>query len=284
MRTLALLRTPLVAMSPDRPDSAEEAAARAMIAQATSLLAGRHGEVPVGFLARLYERAVAEDLLRYTAEDLATFAAGAFQFLTDRKSGAPKVRFEIAQPQSAGAIGLIEIANDDMPFLVDSVLAELTERGFHPQLVVHPVFGIERDSAGKIVKFSDEPSAAARRESFIQIHMTPVDEEAERAEIVDSIRNVLGQVRLAVQDWRPMLTRVAEVVGDLKNNPPPLPVDEIAEAIQFLDWLRANNFTFLGLRDYVVDGNELKPVAETRSASCASPTCGCFAAAPRCSR
>ena len=262
MRTLALLRTPLVAMSPDRPDSAEEAAARAMIAQATSLLAGRHGEVPVGFLARLYERAVAEDLLRYTAEDLATFAAGAFQFLTDRKSGAPKVRFEIAQPQSAGAIGLIEIANDDMPFLVDSVLAELTERGFHPQLVVHPVFGIERDSAGKIVKFSDEPSAAARRESFIQIHMTPVDEEAERAEIVDSIRNVLGQVRLAVQDWRPMLTRVAEVVGDLKNNPPPLPVDEIAEAIQFLDWLRANNFTFLGLRDYVVDGNELKPVAE----------------------
>jgi glutamate dehydrogenase len=92
--------------------------------------------------------------------------------------------------------------------------------------------------------------------------MVPVDEETKRAEIVDSIRNVLGQVRLAVQDWRPMLTRVAELVGDLKNNPPPLPVDEIAEAIQFLDWLRANNFTFLGLRDYVVDGNELKPVTE----------------------
>jgi glutamate dehydrogenase len=149
-----------------------------------------------------------------------------------------------------------------MPFLVDSILAELTERGFHPQLVVHPVFGIERDSAGKIVKFSDEPGAAARRESFIQIHMVAIHDEGKRSEIVDSIRNVLGQVRLAVQDWRPMLTRVAEVVGDLKNNPPPLPVDEIAEAIQFLDWLRANNFTFLGLRDYAIEGNELKPLAE----------------------
>jgi glutamate dehydrogenase len=248
-------------MSPDRPDSAEEAAARAMIAQATSLLAGRHGEIPVGFLAKLYERAVAEDLLRYSAEDLAQLAAGSFRFLSDRKPGSPKVRFEIVKPHS-GAIGLIEIANDDMPFLVDSVLAELTERGFHPQLVVHPVFGIERDSAGKAVGFSDEPGAAVARESFIQIHMMPVDDEAKRAEIVDSIRSALGQVRLAVQDWRPMLTRVAEVVGDLKNNPPPLPVDEIAEAIQFLDWLRANNFTFLGLRDYVVDGNELKPIAE----------------------
>jgi glutamate dehydrogenase len=249
-------------MSPDRPDSAEEAAARAMIAQATSLVAGRYKEVPVGFLARLYERAVSEDLLRYTAEDLAQFAVAAFRFLSDRKPGAPKIRFEVVKPQNAGAISLIEIDNDDMPFLVDSVLSELTERGFHPQLVVHPVFGIERDSAGKIVGFSDEPNVSSRRESFIQIHMVPVDEETKRAEIVDSIRNVLGQVRLAVQDWRPMLTRVAEVVGDLKNNPPPLPVDEIAEAIQFLDWLRANNFTFLGLRDYVVDGNELKPVTE----------------------
>jgi glutamate dehydrogenase len=251
-----------MAMSPDRPDSAEEAAARAMIAQATSLLTARNAEAPQNFIARLYDRAFAEDLLRYTADDLAQFAADSFRFLSNRNPGVPKIRFDVVKPQNAGAVGLIEIVNDDMPFLVDSVLAELTERGLNPQLVVHPVFGIERDSTGKIVKFGDEPAASTKRESFIQIHLAPVDDAAKRAEIADSIRIVLGQVRLAVQDWRPMLTRVAEVVGDLKNTPPPLPVDEIAEAIQFLDWLRANNFTFLGLRDYVVDGNELKPVAE----------------------
>ncbi len=49
-----------------------------------------------------------------------------------------------------------------------------------------------------------------------------------------------------------MLERVNGMVADLKTNPPPLPVDEIAEAIQFLQWLLADNFTFLGLRNYSV--------------------------------
>ena len=33
-------------------------------------------------------------------------------------------------------------------------------------------------------------------------------------------------------------------------NPPPLPIDEVAEANQFLQWLCADNFTFLGVREY----------------------------------
>ncbi len=74
---------------------------------------------------------------------------------------------------------------------------------------------------------------------------------------------VLDEVRLAVQDWRPMLNRVNGIVSELKANPPPLPVDEIAEAIQFLQWLLADNFTFLGVRDYSVDGQALKPEFES---------------------
>ena len=62
-----------------------------------------------------------------------------------------------------------------------------------------------------------------------------------------------------------MLARVGEVIAELKNNPPPLPVDEIAEAIQFLEWLVANNFTFLGVRDYALTGDErgYEPVPES---------------------
>ena len=70
---------------------------------------------------------------------------------------------------------------------------------------------------------------------------------------------MLGEVRLAVLDWRAMRERVNANVAELKTNPPPLPVDEIAEAIQFLQWLLADNFTFLGVRDYNVDGQSLQP-------------------------
>ena len=48
-----------------------------------------------------------------------------------------------------------------------------------------------------------------------------------------------------------MMARIGEMIADLKTSPPPLPAEEIAEAIQFLEWLIANNFTFLGVRDYV---------------------------------
>ncbi len=62
-----------------------------------------------------------------------------------------------------------------------------------------------------------------------------------------------------------MIRRINEVIQDLKSNPPPVPVDDIAEAIQFLEWVAADNFTLLGVRDYTLAGKErdLKPMLET---------------------
>ena len=88
---------------------------------------------------------------------------------------------------------------------------------------------------------------------------------AARAELAAAREENLSQVRVAVADWRPMLARVREVIADLRNNPPPLPAAETAEAVQFLEWLAADNFTLLGARDYVFSGNgdALEPVFET---------------------
>ena len=74
-----------------------------------------------------------------------------------------------------------------------------------------------------------------------------------------ALEGVMNEVRLAVQDWKPMRARVEAIVAELKSNPPPLPVDELAEAIQFLQWLLADNFTFLGVRDYTVAGQSIEP-------------------------
>ena len=79
-----------------------------------------------------------------------------------------------------------------------------------------------------------------------------------------------------------MLERVNAIIAELKTNPPPLPVDEIAEAIQFLQWLLADNFTFLGLRDYAFDGHGAGARFMTaRSASCARASCKRAAARQR---
>src|SRR5262249_2494344 len=90
-------------------------------------------------------------------------------------------------------------------------------------------------------------------------------EEARRAEIVEAIERVLADVRVCVHDWRAMITRVGNVIAELKANPPPLPAAEIEEAVAFLEWLVDNNFTFLRIRAYRFTAAEgtPEPVFET---------------------
>src|SRR5258705_10160716 len=47
-----------------------------------------------------------------------------------------------------------------------------------------------------------------------------------------------------------MRDRLEQAIETFSPSPPPLPIDEVAEANQFLQWLCADNFTFLGLREY----------------------------------
>src|SRR5262249_56918336 len=120
---------------------------------------------------------------------------------------------------------VLEIVNDDMPFLVDSVLAELAERGIEVRFVVHPVLTLVRDGAGRLTAFKGaKPAAGALRESVIYIHIERIDEEARRAEIVEAIERVLADVRVCVLDWRGVMARVADVIHATNATPATLPV------------------------------------------------------------
>src|SRR4029077_18616209 len=131
-------------------------------------------------------------------------------------------------------------------------------------LVAHPTFGVERDSQGQLKRLAVDARAGDHvfRESFIHIHVERIEDSIRRTEVVQALESVLAEVRMCVQDWRTMLARVGEVIADLKANPPPMPVTDIAEAIQFLQWLVANNFTFLGVREYAFVGKEREAEAK----------------------
>jgi glutamate dehydrogenase len=248
-----------------QPGGEEEASAQAAIEQAAALLAGRRKDVPATFVAQLFGRTVPEDVVCYAPADLAALSERAWDFLREREPGKPKIRCVSVPLQGPGerkAISVVEIVNDDMPFLLDSVTAEIGERRHAVRLVAHPVFAVTRDGDNLAALGAADTDGGAR-ESFIHIHLDPIEDEAASADLANALDGVLAEVRLAVQDWRPMLDRVQAIVTELKTNPPPLPVDEIAEAIQFLQWLLAGNFTFLGVRDYVLGGNNLEPEFDT---------------------
>jgi glutamate dehydrogenase len=247
----------------DIPRGSDDYAGMALIDAATAVLAQRKPDIPKDFLTKLFGLAVPDDLARYSAEELAGIAEQSWAFLAEREAGMPKIRF--APAATKRGVSVLEIVNDDMPFLVDSVVGELNQRGLDIRLFLHPVFVVERDLAGRLVNFKGARTVGGQRESFIHIHVDGIEDAARRAEIVQALESVLADVRVSVQDWQPILARIREVIAELRKDPPPLAVEEIAEAIQFLEWIEDDNFTLLGARDYVVTNSEetLEPSFET---------------------
>src|SRR3954447_26999980 len=245
-------------VEPPRMEGREPA--DALLREAEAKLAAADPTTPRGFLGGLYGHTVPEDLLRYAPEDIAYLAARAFDFLHDRTPNAAKVRcghVQLSASYERNAATVLEIVNDDMPFLLDSVLGELAERRINIVLVAHPVLRVVREN-GRLVRLGE-----GERESFIHLHLDRVSGDAACAEVAQAIETVLGEVRLAVADWRAMRERVGGIVEELKTNPPPLAVEEIAEAVEFLQWLLADNFTFLGVRDYALAEQTLRADFDT---------------------
>src|SRR5262245_4115761 len=226
------------------PRVEEGEAGQTLVEAAASALAARRSDIPRDFLIELFERAAPDDLMRCSPEELAGIGEQSWSFFLQRDAGAAKIAFRPAHPGASTAV--LEILNDDMPFLVDSVLGELSERAADIRLLVHPVFSVERDQAGRLRRFQGLRKGDGHRESFIHIHVAGADDEKERADIVRALEEVLAGVRVAVQDWRQMLARASEVAAELKANPPPLAADEIAEAIQFLTWIADEKLRIIG--------------------------------------
>ncbi|HEY2524542.1 MAG TPA: NAD-glutamate dehydrogenase domain-containing protein, partial [Candidatus Binataceae bacterium] len=236
---------------------------RSLLGAAAAALVRREPGIPADFIEKFFGRAAPDDLERYQPEQLAAIAVQSWATFAARRQGTAKVR--LAAAAMTPGVTALDIINDDMPFLVDSVIGELTERGLAVLLLVHPVFLVERDQAGTLTGFEDSRHGEGRRESFIHIHIDGAQDEAAMADLARTLEHILDEVRVCVQDWQAMLGRAREAIAELRKNPPPLPVEEIAEAVQFLEWLTGDNFTLLGSRDYAYTDHEqaLQPIFET---------------------
>ncbi|WP_162918521.1 NAD-glutamate dehydrogenase [Taklimakanibacter deserti] len=216
---------------------------------------------------QLLEKAPPEDLQGYSASDLHELVSGRLSFLNERKPGRSKVA--VTNPEAPfGDVTVIDIVNDDMPFLVDSTIGLLTDRGHDVRLALHPVLSVKRDGTGKLTGLEAKPSpdSNAIRESFLHIHLSRITPE-EAKTLEDDLKGVFDDVRVAVLDWRAMQQRLREAIAAYQKNPPPIPIEELTESIAFLQWLLDNHFTFLGMREYKFVGGAkkgaLEPIADS---------------------
>ena len=216
------------------------------------------------FIAEFYEHVPPDDVAARSPADLCGAALALWRLAAQRRSGSAKLRVynpERAADGWASPYTVVEIVNDDMQFLVDSLTAALNESGREVRLVIHPILVAARDGAGRLVGL--DPSAGGLRESWMQIAIAREPDPAARAALAARLDGVLADVRSAVSDWPAMRRALQAIAGELGageaiDEPAPprakLPPGDIAEIVDFLRWLDDDNFTYLGFREYLFPG------------------------------
>jgi len=192
-----------------------------------------------------------EDLAERQTADLYGAALSHWNFARKRDPGKARVRVFNPTIEDHGwqsTHTIIEIVNDDMPFLVDSVTMEVNRHGLTLHLIIHPLMLVKRDGDGTLQGLGTEGEPKSQRESFIHVEVDRITDTTLLKTLAADVTRVLGDVRLAVADWKGMHDKVLAIVADLEKSPPPIPPKELDEGRAFLRWLADNHFTFLGYR------------------------------------
>ncbi|MET3808931.1 glutamate dehydrogenase [Arthrobacter sp. UYEF3] len=238
-----------------------------------------------GYFGDYFEHLAEEDARAYGGEVLTARSQTHLQVADHRRPGVAKILISDEAESS-----VVYIVTDDMPFLVDSVNAELVRQKSPIRLVMHPLFVVTRNrETGRLVKVARVPSHlgissgdtaampklshliadgdnASHMESWIAVEIDRVD-DAKREQLIEGISRVLGDVRAAVEDWPKMRNKAHEISADLDRVAHAAQIAELRQAQELLRWLDDGNFTFLGYREYDLRDDSGEDVLELREDS-----------------
>ena len=212
------------------------------------------------FIQLFFEDATQDETESYDSHTLFQMALSFWRFSTKRKPGQALLRvFNPTQDDDhwRSSNTILQLVCDDMPFLVDSLLGELSEQDLNLHVVLHPVVQVVRDNQGKrtsLARTEIEPPPSTIRESMIQVEFDHHSEEKVIDIIRSRIETVIHHVTVVVADFDSMITRMSDAVQGLQDTPPAISPEELDESIAFLYWLRDNHFAFLGSRIYRFEG------------------------------
>ena len=208
------------------------------------------------FIRQYYSQVDPEDLAERSISNLCGAALAHLDFMEEFKSGAPKLRVYNPQSQKDGwesTHTVIEIVNDDMPFLVDSVTMEVNRQGLTLHLIIQPVMNTKRDANGGLIEIL--PREAGQRRCFRIGHARrsgPANRsrKARRAGSRNS-----AYTRGRAQGGRRLLEDEGPHESACRRERRALSGSarfrrQLEEDKALLAWLADGHFIFLGYRDY----------------------------------
>ena len=222
-------------------------------------------------LIKLYFADVAaEDLEDREPRALAAAAINHVTWAASRKRGVTKVRAFNPNQERDGWTSehtIVELVNDDMPFLVDSVTMALDRLGHGIVVTIHPLLRVTRTPTGRLKKLTVAKSNGQDFvESYIHIEIRRETDRGVLSAIESAVRETLRDVRSAVNDWPLMVDRLRDASEELHGHAPTAR-RLLEQSCEFLDWLANDNFTLLGYHEFRLigtkDADRLRPISGT---------------------
>jgi glutamate dehydrogenase len=230
------------------------------------------------FLQAYYANVDDEDLAARAPAELAATALSHLMFARRRRRSAlvrvfnPSLREHgFTSPHT-----VIEMVNDDMPFLVDSISLALTQRSLTLHFLTHPIFAVARDGAGNLLSLRErgeasktrtQPGKKLRLESFQHIEVDRIVDPVALDSLAAQIERSMRDVRVACADWGKMRGATRQVAQELSALSDKFDAGDLSEALALLAWMEDRHFTFLGYREYRLQGRKgqeaLRPVENT---------------------
>jgi glutamate dehydrogenase len=210
-------------------------------------------------LIALYYRLVpAEELSTPEPAELAAAVRSHLDLAADRVPGRALVRLlspTLAKDGWSSRDMVVQIVTDDMPYLVDSVVAELARIKVSVRRLVHPIVVVRRDLTGTLREVltgcnPDEAPTDALVESWMYVNVDRITDPDRVRQLQQRLLTVLTDVREVVEDTQAMIGAAYALADALDGAPPLLPAEEVAEGAALLRWLADGHFTFLGYRHY----------------------------------
>ena len=226
-----------------------------------SRLNARRAKLATLYVKEYFRRVPLDDIARETPATLARIVSNQLEFLRVRLPGQTLIRIFNPEMKTDGWESphtIIEMVNDDTPFLVDTATLTLSELKLGVHLIVHPVLRFKRDTQGKLTavyrkKKQGRGKQWGQAESVMQFQVDRKTRPEDLEKIEGRLKAAFNDVHKAVSDWREIKQRAREAIRKMPDWAPHVDKNLMQESRAFMQWLMDDNFVFLGVRDYVVE-------------------------------
>ena len=212
--------------------------------QVTAHIGADHQSLFRSFLAAYYEMSSLAALTARPPEQLFHIAQQHWLMAHQRHPG--ETLIHLKPPCRPGGLAALRTVTDDVPFLVDSVAMAVRDAGTAIDWTVHPVIQVRRDAHGHLTQVTGVGDGEQPAESMIYVEFEPLADDEDYARLQDILERVLGDLRVVVDDFEPMLDNLEATRSNLSASYPERDQQELQEATGFIEWLSEDHFTFLG--------------------------------------